>query len=203
MFENVKVSTRYSSPTLNSEPVKFGQGDSIADVPLASLDSALLLYPPFFLLLPSAFLLVFLISQGGARTNISSQRPHPEVGIEKGTPSAHSFINIYPHLNPSETESSSLSSCVLFSYSFMASSRSNSQACICSCKSFIRFVRGFASITAMGDLNRLFHLGLFLLPFFPVFSLYSFSVSLISLSVMTRPKFSSVLRLFCIFFFFG
>lgn len=26
-----------------------------------------------------------------------------------------------------------------------------SQACICSCKSFIRFVRGFASITAMGE----------------------------------------------------
>jgi len=89
-----------------------------------------------------------------------------EVGIEKGTPSAHSFINIYPHLNPSETESSSLFSFLLrpsllpvLVHGLSPSSRPNSQACICSCKSFIRFVRGFASITAMGDPNRLFHLG--------------------------------------------
>jgi len=49
--------------------------------------------PPLF------FPLVFLISQGGARNNISSQRPYPDSGLEEGTPSAYSFINIYPHLN--------------------------------------------------------------------------------------------------------
>lgn len=52
-------------------------------------------------------LLISLISRDDARTNISSQRPRPgSGGIEKRTPSAHSFINIYPHLNPSGTVSS-------------------------------------------------------------------------------------------------
>lgn len=61
------------------------------------------------------------------------------------------------------------------------SSRPNSQACICSCKSFIRFVRGFASITAMGDLNRLFHLGFISPPILPrVLPLFPFCSSLLA-----------------------
>lgn len=74
------------------------------------------------------------------------------------------------------------------------SSRPNSQACICSCKSFIRFVRGFASITAMGDLNRLFHLGFISPPILPrVLPLFPFCSSLLAFLVMTRSKFSSTL----------
>lgn len=77
------------------------------------------------------------------------------------------------------------------------STRPNSRACICSCKSFIRFVRGFASITVVGDPNRLFHLSA-AFPFFHL-SLRCFVASLsLPLSIylsfsasraMTRSKF--------------
>lgn len=69
-----------------------------------------------------------------------------------------------------------LSLSLTLSFSFLCvrahplSPRPNSRACICSCKSFIRFVHGFASITAVGNPNRLFHLGsassIFLIPLF-------------------------------------
>lgn len=130
------------------------------------LSILLLLYPLFS---PSFFSLSPCISHFARRCEnqyfFATFASRLEVGIEKGTLSAHSFINIYPHLNPSETESSLFSFLLhpflllVLVHSFFPSSRPNSQACICSCKSFIRFVRGFASITAMGDLNRLFHLG--------------------------------------------
>lgn len=90
----------------------------------------------------------------------------------------------------------SLFSFLLFSYSLVhglfPSSRPNSQACICSCKSFIRFVRGFASITAMGRpepalSSRLYFSSHSVLcsPFIP----FLFPVPLFSPFVMTRPIF--------------
>lgn len=177
-----------------------------------SRSSILLLLHPS--LSPSFFSLSPCISHFAKRCEnqyfLATSASRLEVGIEKGTPSAHSFINIYPHLNPSETESSPLSSLLLRPFllpvlvlGLSPSSRPNSQACICSCKSFIRFVRGFASITAMGDPNRLFHLGFISPPILPcVLPLLLFYTSFLVFRFV-MSKFSLILCLFLELVFFG
>lgn len=64
---------------LNSKPVKSGQGDSIADIPFRPPILLLLhsLFSPFFFL-PFSLYFSFHERDHGARTNISSQRPHPD-----------------------------------------------------------------------------------------------------------------------------
>lgn len=114
-----------------------------------------------------SFLFSRIISQGSARNSIFSQRSYPDSGgLEKGTPSAHSFINIYPHLNPHRGPKTSSPPVTAFLPPTRSSShpphfrgQSPPSPCICSCKSFIRSVRGFASITAVSDPNWLFHHG--------------------------------------------
>lgn len=86
--------------SLNSEPVESARDDFIAVISFASFDSISIS------LFSLSSLHVFLISRGERVRELIFPCNVRRLGRnrEGNSTSAHSFINIYPHLNPSGTE---------------------------------------------------------------------------------------------------
>ena len=63
---------------------------------------------------------------------------------------AHCFINIYSHLNPEGFQTPRRSSSSSSSF-YLPSIALRHSTCICFCKSFIRLLHGFASLTGKRD----------------------------------------------------
>lgn len=127
-----------------------------------------------------------------------------EVGIEKGTLSAHSFINIYPHLNPSETESSAPllrpSLLPVLVHGLSPVFEAKLPGVYLFLQIFYTFPTRICIHNCHGRPEPALSSRLY-------FSSHSFPRSpfvplLFSLFVMTRPKFSSILSPFLAFFFF-
>lgn len=203
-------STRYLS--FSKFRVKSGQGNSIADIPLASLDSAPPISSFFFSLFLQPLSLYFSFRKAVREPIFPRNVRIPTRGRNREGNSIGALF--YKYLSSFESIGDRVLFPLLFPPASFSPTRSCSwplpifeaelsQACICSCKSFIRFVRGFASITAMGDLNRLFHLGFISPPILPrVPRLFLFCFSSLAFR-MTRLKFSSIPCLFLKLAFFG